>query len=365
MRFWILDFGFWIGTPVPRLTGAESLVLRGGRGSPVSRAPLRGRTDPDASSQPYDSPASVSITRSERLLRRRVVAPALLNPKSKFQNPKSIALCVLIILATFILHAAAQSTSARRTPGPWDARLERLRPQEPERYLELAEEVADAATNDTDRALARHLFALAGALEPERLGRSACLALADMEENAQAKRRLQALAALLPGPPSIGTLPATGGAGGAGGGAGMPTWSPSAALAVTEALSYYRRGDGQRALTALKAPGADALLQHFGRVLPGGYQRFIEDCKLYRGGGSGAGGQAPTLAFAGIVRMLRFESSILSGSDRSWSSELLLSSGGGGGAGEALIEVDPLSLQESLGIDASKPLYRAGRWVER
>jgi hypothetical protein len=276
--------------------------------------------------------------------------------------PSLIRAIVLLVIVTTVFAAVvvAQSTSARRTPGPWDARLEQLRPQEPERYLELAEEVADAASNDTDRALARHLFALAGALEPERLGRSACLALADMEENAQAKRRLQALAALLPGPPSIGTLPATGGAGAG----GMPVWSPSAALAVTEALSYYRRGDGQRALTALKTPGADALLQHFGRVLPGGYARFIEDCKLYRGGGGGASGQAPTLAFADILRMLRFESSILSGSDRSWSSELLLS-GGGAGAGEALIEVDPLSLQESLGIDASKPLYRAGRWVER
>jgi hypothetical protein len=263
-----------------------------------------------------------------------------------------VFISLLMVMASLLASIVAAQTSARRTPGRWDARLEQLRPREPEQYLELAEEVYDAAANDADRDLARHLFALAGALEPERLGRSACLALADMEENAQAKRRLQALAALLPGPGggggwgvwAGGTLPNANG--------GLTNWSSSAALAVTEALSYYRRGEGARAMTALKAPGADLLLQHFDRLLPGGYQRFIEDCKLYRSG------SPPTLSLTDSIRVLRLEAAILSGGERSWSSELLLT------GGQALIEVDPLNLTDSLNIDATRPLYRNGRWVE-
>jgi hypothetical protein len=225
----------------------------------------------------------------------------------------------------------------------WDERLEQLRPQEPTKYFELAEEVADAAETDSDRDLAAHLFALAGALEPDRLGRSACLALADMEENPQARKRLQALAALLPGATGSALVESSSAA---------ADWTPAAAAAVGEALSYYRRGDGSRALTALKQPGADALLQRFSPMLPGGYQRFIEDCKAYQG-------QAPTLSAADVIRMLRFESSILAGRDRAWSSELLLS------AGQPLIEVDPTRLEESLNVDVTRPVYRNRRWVER
>jgi hypothetical protein len=249
-----------------------------------------------------------------------------------------------MLIALVMTGSQFAGMAAEAAANDWNQRLELLRPQEPERYFELAEEVADAASSPTERELAQHLFALAGALEPERLGHSACLALADMEENAQARRRLQALAALLPGPSGVS----------AGDGvAATPDWTPAAATAVAEALGRYRRGDGTQALAALREPGADALLQHFGRLLPGGYQRFIEDCKVYRGQ------QAPTLSSTDVLRMLRFEEALLAGRDRTWSSELLLS------AGQPLIEVDPMRLEESLNVDITRPIYRNGRWVER
>ena len=259
-------------------------------------------------------------------------------------RPHARAWAALAVAAPIMLIGLGLSSAPRASSVDWDQRLEQLRPQEPAKYLELAEEVADAATNEGDRDLARQLFSLAGALEPERLGRSACLALADMEENPQARKRLLALAALLPG---------VGGASVAESSESNADWSQAAAAAVGEAMSYYRRGDGERALAALKQPGADALLQRFSNMLPGGYQRFIEDCKVYRGQ------QAPTLSSADVIRMLRFESSILAGRDRAWSSELLLS------AGQPLIEVDPQRLEESLNVDLRRPLYRSGRWVER
>jgi hypothetical protein len=242
----------------------------------------------------------------------------------------------------------------------WTARLEALRPSEPLHYFELAEEIADVASDAQQRELARHLFALSGALDADHLGRSACLALADLEENLAVKRKLLALASLMTekglrtedwglsqidqrqlSPSSLSPQ--------------SPALSPqsSAALAVCEALSRYRRGQGPRALSALRKPGATELLQQHERLLPGGLNRFIEDCKLY------TGQQKPTLSAADITRMLRFESALLAGGERSWSGELLLT------GGEPLIEVDPARLEESLGVDASKPFYRGGRWVER
>ena len=67
-------------------------------------------------------------------------------------------------------------------------RLRDLKPSNPMAYLELAEEVADAAGGGGNLDLARHLFALAAALDPPRLGRSGCLALADLAEGGNDRR---------------------------------------------------------------------------------------------------------------------------------------------------------------------------------
>lgn len=262
-------------------------------------------------------------------------------------------LCLgLIVLATTVWSSTASGrrasspSAASQSSASWTARLEELRPAQPLAYFELAEEISDAGTLPSDRGLARHLYALAGALDPPHLGRSACLALADLEENEQAKRRLLALASLLgAGESSLATplqAPAANGAG-----------APAAALAVAQAFSHYRAGNGAQALAALRTPGATELLKQHERLIPGGLNRFLEDCKVYKGQ------LRPTLSSGDITRMLRFELAILTGPERSWSSELLLS------AGQPLVEVDPDRLEESLGVDASRPYYRNGRWVER
>src|SRR5262245_15716404 len=156
---------------------------------------------------------------------------------------------------------------------PWDARLEALRPSQPMAYFELAEEISDTARTAQEQEVARHLFAMAGALDPVHLGRSACLALADLEENALVKRRLTALASLLG--------PSQSGGGGGTASSNGPELGGAAALAASEALGHYRRGRGAQALSALRKPGATDLLRYFERMLPGGLDRFIEDCKVY------------------------------------------------------------------------------------
>jgi hypothetical protein len=251
------------------------------------------------------------------------------------------------LVCLLLIGLAAASPSPRRdAAGPWTDRLEALRPGVPTAYFELAEEVADQADDDAERSLARHLFALAGVLDRERLGRSACLALADLAEGEHDRRRLLALASLL-GRGGIGQTSLTLA------GAGMSEApAPTAVLALTEAFSQYRRGRGSQALAALRQPGAMDLLRACDPYLPGGANRFLEECRSFRGR------VRPSLSQADEIRMLRLEMALLAGSDRPWSSALLY------GRGQPLIEVDPDRLEETLGVDGSHPLYRNGRWVE-
>lgn len=231
----------------------------------------------------------------------------------------------------------------------WTTRLESLHPDNPMDYFNLGEEVADQVQNEKERELARRLFALAGVLDTPRLGRSACLALAAIEKENHIKRRLLAMASL---------LSSTGGGGGSGSGLGLLSrgdvggFSESTAITITEAFSYYRRGLGSRALSQLRKPGAEEMLKTLDHLLRGGSARFLEDCKLYNGQ------VKPTLTEFNLVKMLTVELAILSGSERSWASELLLS------RGQPLIEIESDRLDQVLGVDPSRCVFRGGRWIQ-
>ncbi len=244
-------------------------------------------------------------------------------------------------LGQVVTLAAVLSSATQPSTTPWETRLESLDPGDPLGYFELAEEVADEADDDTGRGLARHLFALAASLDPPRLGRSVCLALADLETEDLAKRRLLALASLLDERVGRSSREQVGGA---------PPYETSAALAVADALAYYRAGRGGRALARLRTPGAMDVLEAYGTVFRGGATRFVEDCQLYRAH------RKPPVSESDLLRMLRFEAALLAGDNRTWSGDLLLA------GGRPLIEVDPNRLQESLGVDVTRPCYRDGQW---
>lgn len=231
--------------------------------------------------------------------------------------------------------------AGRPDASDWRDRLEALRPDQPLAYFELAEEIADVASDREELALARRLFGLAGVLDPHRLGRSASLALAELETTAHARQRLLALAMLLDNRGGVGLGPI---------GADAEV-DPAAALGLSEAFSYYRQGNGPRALKVLEDSGAMPVLEAHDRFVRGGIKRFIEDCKNYRGQ------LRPMLGELDIDRMLQLERSLLSGADRDWASELQLTDGA------PLAEVDPDRLDTSLGVDATKPIYRDGHWV--
>jgi hypothetical protein len=246
-----------------------------------------------------------------------------------------------VLVTGFAMAVSAVPGDGVAGPGPWTDRIEALNPDDPMAYFELAEEIADASAEDSQRELARHLFGLSGVLAPQRLGRSACLALADLEEDEHTKRRLLALAALLD--ERAGGLIV--------GPAGETAYHDRASvLAVTNALSFYRMGHGAKAASALRAPTAKQILDTYDSIFRGGSERFIEDCRLYRGT------RRPVISESDHLRLLRFEAALLAGDDRSWSGELLLNQG------RPLIEVDPDRLGSSFGVNAAHPCYRDGRW---
>ena len=248
--------------------------------------------------------------------------------------------CAALVTAACLVGAASMQADVE-----FDDRLAGLDPSNPRAYFELAEDVADAPATDDDRELARRLFALAAVLDSRTFGRSACLALASMEDDANAKRRLRALASLLDAS-RFSSMPATGFEVDR---RAEPT--SAAIIGATEALGRYRNGQGALALTAAREPGVMEVLESANAAIPGGVARFLEDCKLYRGQ------VKPSLSEDEVNALLRLEAALLAGAYRSWSGELLMS------GGQPLVEVDPDRLEESLGIDATRTVFRDGRWV--
>jgi len=258
--------------------------------------------------------------------------------------------CVMAVTAQPSTDPSTQPSTQQAAPQspPEDVRkrmndrLEALHPDDPMAYFELAEEIADIAESRDGYALARHLFGLAGALAPDRIGRSACLALADLESDPQEKQRLMALSSLLDER--------------AGGGAlyvpDRAATAPSqTARTIVNAFSYFRRGEGTKTRALVDDEHVLRALDEHAQLIPGGVDRFLHDARLYRDG------TRPDLQDAELRQMLYLELALLTGENRQWSTELALTNG------EPLIEVDPNQLARTFGIDPDRPLYRDGRWV--
>ncbi len=250
------------------------------------------------------------------------------------------------LIPLLALLAGVSMQSAPVGPAPqWAGRLESLHPSQPLAYFQLAEEVADAASNPAELELARHLFGLAGLLDTGRLGRSACYALADLAPDEAARDRYQVLAALLGRTTFASRRHAESNEG------EVAVDELSAAVGLSEAFSYYRVGQGARALSAIRRPGARHLLLQLDHAIPGGSIAFLEDCKLYRGQ------NRPPLNDDELAIMLQIDQGLLAQSRRSWSAELLIT------RGRPLIDMDPDRLDEAFGIDPARSIYRSGHWI--
>ena len=246
----------------------------------------------------------------------------------------AVAVTALIPMAGGAGLPAAQ-TAAAASASRWKDRLAQLDPLRPLDYLELGEEVADAAVDESDRDLARQLFGYAGALDPERLGRSAMLALAAMASDATDRARAQAAAELV-------------------GGKGVVREAlrvePAQLEALARSFSAYRRGDGRRAQTALRQNGADALLELIGPRLPGGAQGYRDECAAMRASG------VSIVDAESVRRQLEIELSLRRGELRALSLDAALR------GDTPLVEIDLGDPKALWGVDPSRPWWRDGAW---
>jgi len=357
MSFWLLAFGGAIFT----LGAANSLSPRSQRRPGDERAGVRGiqgATDSGAQRSGAQSSVRMQLAAADISDRPHGRLPAVAGRGTRSQaDPEQqgdrwplVTLSPLHLVTLSPVHSSLTSSLhhfiTSSLPEDWSPRLESLTPDNPLAYFELGEEVMDAAAGDDDRNLARQLFRLAGALDPATFGRSAALALADLADDPQEKRRLLALAALLDRP---------------GGGEGEPNWGPPPEMARTidlggasslsDSFSYYRRGLGNRAMEELdKDPAAAELLARYGDAI-GGEARYRENARRYRTG------ESPIKTWDELITMLRLEAALLAGEDRSWSAELLLT------GGQPIVEIDPGDISGALGVNPARALWRNGRWV--
>ncbi len=233
----------------------------------------------------------------------------------------------------------ASVAATRSTPAAdWRDRLERLDPLRPLDYLELGEEVADAATNEEELALARALYGYAGALDPARLGRSAMLALAAIAPSGLERARALAAAEIV---------------GGRGLARGAERVDPAQVESLSRAFSFHRRGDGRRALAALRQDDADALLERLDAAIPGGAQAFRDECRAMRSSG-GLADDAEA-----IRRQEDIELALRLGPLRPVSLDIVVE-------GDApLVEIDLADPVSVWRVDPSRPWWRDGAWTGR
>ena len=232
--------------------------------------------------------------------------------------------------------ATAVATSA--PPARWIERLGRLDPLRPLDYLELGEEVADAATTEEELALARTLFGYAGALDTARLGRSAMLALAAIAPNDLERSRALAAAEIV---------------GGRGLARGAERVDPAQIASLSRAFSFHRRGDGRRALAALRQDDADALLGALDAAIPGGAQAFRDEARAMRSSGGLATDENA------IRRLEDVELALRLGPLRPVSLDLVV-------AGDApLVEIDLADPASVWRVDPARPWWRNGAWSGR
>jgi hypothetical protein len=257
-----------------------------------------------------------------------------------------------------------------------ETRLTALRPDTPEGYLLLGEEVMQEASTPDDRDLARHLLVVAltqwtlrREASPPTVGASACRALAAMTDDPEIKRWLLALGASLSPEPALEGATAAGAA---------PASDPNA-LQLATAMGLIRSGEGRKGERILERPGVAALLEDMDRIIQpgsgGGAARLRElarqypwcpQCRNRRTVRSAEGVHVcpacdgvpgPKMDQQELIDHLRAESVLLSGVQRSWAAQMVAD------GGAPLRDLDAGEVASVLRVDASKTVWRDGRWV--
>ena len=251
----------------------------------------------------------------------------------------------LVLLAGVLLSLVSMMGLGSMSEGWRDEiarRLAALRPERPAEYLALAEDLVDRAANggaaDADRAKARTLASLAGAIDVQGMGRSAALFLVENSSNDAQRSRMLAVAALLDPAADVRVEAAE---------------RTESVLALVRAFSFYRRGDGIRAKEALGRNDAAALLDRHADILKGGSARFRADCDAMRSSG------VPAMSDVQVEALHALASGSIAGAPRSWSESLAR-------IGPApLPEVDLDDPRSLFGVDPELSVWDGKAWTPR
>jgi hypothetical protein len=251
---------------------------------------------------------------------------------------KTFGLSILVVLSFGVLAAESMATSAWAAKD-WTSRLSALDPARPLEYFELGEEMADAATTDQQRAIARRLFGIAGRIDPEGLGGSAALALATLTTDVRAADRLRAAAAML-------------GDGITRSGATRNRTRVDAltAIEISEAFGGFRTGRTSKLRQLVDDPIRLRLLKTWDDSLPGGVKWLAEQSRR-------SARSRPDLDEDEVLAMLRIEAGLLQGDQLTWSSMLDLD------GDEPLLEIRVDRIDEMLLDGELLPYWRGGQWT--
>lgn len=293
------------------------------------------------------------------------------------------AILVLVLCAGAQTRASQDAPPASPIPD-LDRRLAALGPHSPEGYFNLGEEVALEMPDAEGRRLARTLYVLAFELDRQRppavgrppLGPSVCLALAEIAGDDAERTRLTTLAASL-GLSAAAKAPAAA--------IRHDAAAAETAFALATALGYVRAGENVRAAPILARPEVRRLLDRYSDFV-GGAEALMRDvgarpactqcrnARVIRDERAGptslndaatplrlcptcGGRPGPHLSERRFVDHLRLESILLSGTQRSWSAQLMAD------GGAPLRELGADDLAKAYGVDAQSVLWRDGAWA--
>lgn len=261
-----------------------------------------------------------------------------------------------------------------------ERRLAALDGDDPMRYFELAEDIAYNERGASAMTLARQLFVIAWEIDRARppreqlgIGRSVCLALADLA-TAEERRFLLAMAASLRNDPDAGAAWTSPGAG-----PDAPTLAidERTAFQLSEALARFRAGEGRRLADILETLDAEAALRRIGlperdvRSLLAAVQTVIDEprcprCKNDRVVRAGPeiddqrylicpecdGHSGPSLNADQLLLIMRAEALLLGVEAPAWSAHRVIDNAA------PIRSLDPAALAETVGVNPDARTYR-------
>lgn len=285
-----------------------------------------------------------------------------------------VLLTAVLVPATAVLGVEPPQLTPAQT-----ARLEALRPDAPEAYFELGEDIADSAAEPATLELARQLLVLAFHLDrvrgSSRLAAASCLALADLSTLDRDRRWLSSLAVALDRRHARAPWVQR----------SLDGIASQTGYLASVAVGLVRSGEGIAARKLLEEPSVRQVIQTYERLLSpvadtGGLKLLDREAERwpcpechnarivkrlqpgreaqFRLCTNCEGNPGPRLTSVKLASELRFESVMLRGVHRSWSAQVAADQGA------PLRDPDPEELARTLGVDPNKTVWRNGMWVD-